>query len=209
MFASGGIVGGITVWYYLKKKYETIAEQEIAEVRDFYTNKCDFLENRVNEAEKMASEPAELKLHSEISGEIIRHGRVDYTRFNKVEPVDIEHPVDSDEDEAMDENEAAGFIFEKEHKEELKQKPKIIRVEQFGERREYETQTLEYYVEDNVLCDEEGDAIEDVERCVGDALEKYGFKDNDEQSLYVRNPSYGVDYVIVKVFGSYQDYHDM
>ena len=116
----------------------------------------------------------------------------DYTRF--IDSAKKAHP-DEDDVEAEEENEEV-----KKYK-----KPKLIKEEEFGEMAGYDCQTLKYYVEDDVLCTEENEKL-DEEYYTGDAMTKFGFKDNpDENEIFVRNSRLGIDYNVCKVFGAYAD----
>lgn len=65
---------------------------------------------------------------------------------------------------------------------------------------------LTYYEEDNTLVDEEETVIDDRNRLIGNALEKFGTeKDGDPDTVYVRNGKTKTDYEIVRVKGSYSE----
>lgn len=122
-----------------------------------------------------------------------------YTRF--IDSAKREHPKD-------DENEE-DYVDEENEDEEVSKwkKPKLIKEEEFGEMSGFEQETLKYFVEDDILCTEENEVMKPQEFYIGDALTKYGFKDNpDETTIYVRNGKVGTDYEIVKIFGSYEDW---
>jgi hypothetical protein len=84
--------------------------------------------------------------------------------------------------------------------------PKIISEADFWNKYpQYDAQTLMYYTEDDVLATEEDEEIFDVGMTVGDALERYGFMDNDESEIFVVNHRIGCRFQIQKVWGSYAD----
>lgn len=84
--------------------------------------------------------------------------------------------------------------------------PKIISEADFWNKYpQYDAQTLMYYTEDDVLATEEDEEIYDVGMTIGDALERYGFIDNDEKEIFVVNPRIGCRFQIQKVWGAYAD----
>lgn len=84
-------------------------------------------------------------------------------------------------------------------------KPKLITCESWdNEYPQNDKIQLEYYTGENgtdgCLVDVEADEeIFDEDRVVGDCLDKYGFRTNDEDVIYVRNFAFGADYEITKV----------
>lgn len=133
-----------------------------------------------------------------------------------VDPAENEHPEeDSDDDISEDEyaeitaetdEEYESYLMTKEIKQGYKDGPKIISMDAFeDERRDFDKVQLYYYTEDDILADENEDIIDDVERVVGDALDKYDFRNNDDMYVCVRNINYSTDYIIGKVLGSYYD----
>lgn len=86
-------------------------------------------------------------------------------------------------------------------------KPKLITEDSFyDEYLHHKKCILEYYTDTDSLVDTDiDDELDDQHRYVGDCLDKYGFRDNDMESIiYVRNFSYGIDYQISKVFGGWK-----
>lgn len=85
-------------------------------------------------------------------------------------------------------------------------KPKLISEDSYwDEYPEFEKRSLEYYTDSDTLVDTESEEeIFDETMTVGDALDKYGYRDNDMESIiYVRNFAFGTDYQISKVFGGW------
>lgn len=88
---------------------------------------------------------------------------------------------------------------------ERRNRPKLIRAEDFGNLG-YEQKQLYFYAVDKTLVDEDsGDILDSPEGILGDALTKYGFDNNSEERIYVRNDSFDTDYEIIKVHTSYGD----
>ena len=85
--------------------------------------------------------------------------------------------------------------------------PKVISADSYWDEYPHHAKCeLEYYTENDVLVEIETEQeIDDEYRCVGNCLDKFGYRDDDMQSIiYVRNFSMGIDYEISKVFGSWE-----
>ena len=84
--------------------------------------------------------------------------------------------------------------------------PRIIKEDDYGSMPGYDYCELYYYVGDKLVVDVETDTIIDnPEYLIGDSLTKYGFADNAESRIYVRNEALGIDYEVEKKFGSYEE----
>lgn len=115
---------------------------------------------------------------------------VDYRKYSKPDLADLakryetEHPVDSNEDE---------YIF-------------LISKDEFDtmlppHNKLYYT----YYMEDDVLCDQNEEVVSDPNSIIGeDALTSFG-AGPDPDTIYVRNGAIGCDYEITRYPGSYQE----
>ena len=121
-----------------------------------------------------------------------------------VEPEDIEDD-EEDEVEKWDRQEEENYIkglrdSERWSRERLN-RPKIIKRENYGEDPLLEKAELYYYPEDDVLAFAKNkEEIFDENFHVGDCLTKYGFKTNQEKTIYVRNSYVGYDFEITKRF---------
>ena len=85
-------------------------------------------------------------------------------------------------------------------------KPKLISAESYdNEYNHFDKIELEYYTVDDILVDVRGEEeIHDPERIVGDCMDRFGFRENDnERVIFVRNFNHGADYEISKVFGEF------
>ena len=85
-------------------------------------------------------------------------------------------------------------------------KPRLITADSyFDDYPHHNKVVLEYYTDSDILVDTETEEeLPDEDLIVGDCLDKYGFRDNDEEFIvYVRNFNFGIDYQISKVFGSW------
>ena len=83
-------------------------------------------------------------------------------------------------------------------------KPYIIDAEEYDELEDYEAEELLYYA-DGVLADYYGNIVDDVDDMVGlDNLERVG-KEDEEDSLHVRNDSRKCDYEILLDLREYSE----
>lgn len=143
---------------------------------------------------------------------------IDATR--RVDPAEAEHPEedpvgednldgDLEETDAAEDNgivdpaeELSRFVNEMARK---NRPPKLITFEAFDNelRGVYEKETLYYYVYDDVLATENEEEITNVAGLIGDALDKFGFRDNNEEVIYVRNFVLMTDYEIIKAWAEF------
>lgn len=135
----------------------------------------------------------------------------DKSSIKEPEPRDVEslHPMDSDEDEEIiigeeEQNYIQGYDMSCEHDRNRGDKPKLIKYEDYGEDHTLTQSTLLYFVDNDILTTEDEEEIDDPTALVGNCLDKFGFKSNDdEKTIFVRNSKLGFDYEIIKVFESY------
>lgn len=120
------------------------------------------------------------------------------------------HPVDSDEDipeeEILTEEEAMyinGLKDSVNRDKERDTKPKIIKDEDYGSDGRYEESNLFYYPDDDILCDENNQEIGNPSTVVGDTLDKFDFRHNNQDHMCIRNFMLGLDYWIIKKDFSY------
>ena len=116
---------------------------------------------------------------------------------------DLEEADAAEDDGLVDpEEELSRFVNEMARQ---KRPPKLITFEAFDNeyRGVYEKETLYYYVYDDVLATEDEEEVTDVASLVGDALDKFGFRDNNEEVIYVRNFVLMTDYEIIKAWAEF------
>ena len=71
----------------------------------------------------------------------------------------------------------------------------------------YEQKTLLYFVYDDLLVDEEGDAV-DEEELIGNKLRQFHWYDDDADHVWVRNNQTETDYEVQKFDCGYEDHFD-
>lgn len=72
----------------------------------------------------------------------------------------------------------------------------------------YPGEELYYFTEDDCLTDEFGTVIENEEDIIGNKLRKYGWMQNSEEAVWVRNNRMEVDYHVVKQRCARSDWFD-
>jgi len=118
-----------------------------------------------------------------------------------------EHPEDDEENDDESPEDVEGE-YEARMMNDRSILPKLIKAEDYGEFAGNDKIELFYYIEDGVLTNEEDEPVYDVQAVVGDCLTKFGFNENDEDIIFVRNMKMGADFEIKKMFSSYVDTHD-
>jgi hypothetical protein len=131
--------------------------------------------------------------------------KLDYTGLEEdgsVAPIQVNIFTDK---EPIIEHSDGGWNYDEELATRSELEPYIIHHDEYfqGEK-EYQQNTLTYYAEDGVLCDERDSPIHDSEAIVGDAnLMRFGHGSKDNNILYVRNDRLELDLEVVRSNGSY------
>lgn len=182
IFAAGALAGAAVAARVVRDKYQQEAEEEIAEMRDYYR------ELRKENVEKYPVQNEEVEAEKEEStkneyDEIVK-GYTNYTQYNDIETKENK----------------------KEEKEErINYEPFIIDVEEFGEDPTYDTATLTYY-KDKVLTNDLDDIID--YSVAGEENLKIFDEHPDCKAIYVRDDIYMVDYEIIRDPYQYDEYED-
>lgn len=172
-FVLGAAAGSVAAWAILKPKYERAKDEEVEEVREYYTEKYSNTLDKMSKLNKVAREA------------------VAYKKM----VTDLGYSSDSDE-EYQEENEieqeggSGTLTFNP-----TDEVPQVITPEEFAADDEYQAETLTLY-SDGVLTDDFDNPIEDVPAMVGDALDHFGEYEDD--SVFVRNDRYKCNYEILK-----------
>lgn len=182
IFAAGALVGAAVAARVVRDKYQQEAEEEIAEMRDYYR------ELRKENVEKypVQNEEAETEKEENTKDEYnkIVKDYTNYTQYNDTETKENK----------------------KEEKEErTNYEPFIIDVEEFGEDPTYDTATLTYY-KDKVLTNDLDDVID--YSVAGEENLKIFDEHPDCKAIYVRDDIYMVDYEILRDPYQYDEYDD-
>lgn len=190
IFAAGALAGAAVAARAVRDKYQQEAEEEIAEMREYYR------ELRKENVEKypVQNEEAEAEKEENTKNEYdeIVKGYTNYTQYL---------------------SKAAAKYFDTETKENKKEEkeertnyePFIIDVEEFGEDPTYDTATLTYY-KDKVLTNDLDDVID--YSVAGEENLKIFDEHPDCKAIYVRDDIYMVDYEIIRDPYQYDEYDD-
>lgn len=193
IFAAGALAGAAVAARAIRDKYQQEAEEEIAEMRDYYRelrkNAKTPDEDKIVEEENIKEEKEENDKNE--YDEIVK-GYTNYTQYL---------------------SKAASKYFDTETKENKKEEkeertnyePFIIDVEEFGEDPTYDTATLTYY-KDKVLTNDLDDVID--YSVAGEENLKIFDEHPDCKAIYVRDDIYMVDYEILRDPYQYDEYDD-
>lgn len=197
-----GISGGLT-YYICKSRFNKAIENERTKIRKEYKEYYERKQEEEDEAKANHNsaipdkpiESAEKYLDKKKNEKIINNNGYNY------DPAESERPT---EDELIAESEAINNMHDTLAA--MHDKPKLIKVENFGEINSYDTESLTYYVKDQTLVHEDQSIVDDKDFLIGDALDRFGWRDDDEDEspLYVRNYKIQKDFEIIKVFGEYE-----
>ena len=192
IFAAGALAGAAVAARVVREKYQQEAEEEIAEMRDYYRElrKNAKASNEDTIVEENSKEEKEENDKNEYD-EIVKN----YTNYTQYL------------------SKAAAKYFDTETKENKKEEkeertnydPFIIDVEEFGEDPTYDTATLTYY-KDKVLTDDLDDVID--YSVAGEENLKIFDEHPDCKAIYVRDDIYMVDYEILRDPYQYDEYDD-
>ena len=188
IFAAGALAGAAVAARVVRDKYQQEAEEEIAEMREYYRelrkNAKTPNEDKMLEEDENSKEEKEVEEENSKNeyNEIVK-GYTNYTQYN-----------DTDIKENKEEKE-----------ERTNYEPFIIDVEEFGEDPTYDTATLTYY-KDKVLTNDLDDVID--YSVAGEENLKIFDEHPDCKAIYVRDDIYMVDYEIIRDPYQYDEYDD-
>lgn len=181
IFIAGLGIGAVITNKLVKEKYQQIADEEIASVKETFS--------KYNQSEEKCESEGE----SEPKTEETEQDFMEYAKIlnerNYVNYSDISEEVieEKEEEKTMDD---VG-------------KPYIIEPSEYGEFVDYTEISLTYY-SDGVLTDELNEPLEDIESSVGrDNLKRIGEYEDD--ALHVRNDVLKCDYEILVDLRRYVD----
>lgn len=176
---------------HYREKYERIAQEEIDSMREHY-----------EKATKKAKELTEATEAAAIDLKSYRNHLMKYAS----DPAESEHPSEDvlSEQEEMD---TTGERITREDEEDRERPCEEIHISEFGENPVYATETLTYYIYDDILVDDQEMMIDRPEDLVGGVLLSSGFTQNGQDNIYIRNHRLRTDYEIIKVYAGYQEPH--
>ena len=180
-FTAGAAIGSVAAWYFAKKKYELIAQEEIDSVKETFAKRVpaisgDDISNRYS----LAISEDDHDIMGNASKLMNDEGHTNYSN------IEMPFPEIGTEKKTMGE-----------------EKPYVISPDEFGEMDEYRAISLTYYA-DQILTDDMDELVEDVDNVVGfESLNHFGEYEDD--SVFVRNDRLKADYEILLDERNYSD----
>ena len=177
IFTAGALAGSLVTWQILKTKYEQREQEAVDSVKEVFSKR------EKTEDETAAREMSDKNINkpdiTEYASTIKKAGYVDYSST-----------VNKEDKKKSEEGEKYNPIY-------------VIIPEEFGMINGYDEISLTYY-SDQVLVDEDGDVVENVDEIIGyDSLNHFGEYEDD--SVYVRNEIRKADYEILFDPGKYSN----
>lgn len=187
VFISGAAIGSAATWYYTKKKYESIATEEINSVKEVFSRRENPLENNSEELNDPEPENQELQEKANLAKD--KPNIIDYA--SKIQDLGYS----PDEGETNEETEVEEVPKMREDITKRNPNPYVISPDDFAENEEYDVISITYYA-DKILADDNDELIEDVEGVVGfESLSTFG--DYDDNAVFVRNERLQTDFEIL------------
>lgn len=180
MFLAGATIGATGAWFYCKRYYEQIAQEEIDSVKAaFAERKSDILKNK--EPNKDSTDNKQKADMAKLKPDL-----VDYAAKLQAEGY-TNYSAHSEKNNKNEE-------------EEIVEKPHVISPDEYGDC-DYTLISLTYY-SDGVLADDDDEIVEDIDKTVGvDFADHFG--DYEMDSVHIRNDRRRCDYEICKDNRSY------
>ena len=177
IFAVGAAVGSVATWKFVESKYSKLADDEIAEVRDYYHKKYSTL----NSEKKDTKDDIPEQTVEERAAEVIKLARKNgYTNYSEMS----DKPETEVDDSEYIENDG----------------PYQITPEEFDTIDGYTIVSLTYY-SDKVVADDDNDRVTNVDELIGeDTLSEIGTIGSDGEiidAVYARNDKLKADYEIL------------
>lgn len=226
----GGIVVGaglgVTAGYIfaqkrLETKYNQLAAEEIAQMREHYNQKAVALEAEAGKGdlEDLVREKGYIPEREEeppmaVTPPTAVVEAAEEAKEDEQDGVETPPSVDEDpepvvrnvfQDNPPPEDE---WNWAKERALRTPMKPYVIHREERDEHDAYDGVTFTYYEQDDVVCNERDEVIppEDREQIIGEAnLEKFGHGSGDATTVYVRNNQLEMDIEVIRSPNSYAE----
>lgn len=221
----GGGVCSVISWLLTKKKYEKILEDKIQEMSDEVAKVDPFAprsnkKEKTNEVKIVSDNKNVQKVSYDDVANLVKSSkssvktdvkRTDYTKsydpsgdeiITKQETIfDLMKDVEEVEEDENEDDTTVEFHS----RSDLHADPIVISSDEASELpNNYESETLFYYVPNDVLVDEYDDQIDEPGQLIGDLLDSTGFKKNLTRHLYIKNPRLSIIYDVQKVFNKWE-----
>lgn len=213
----GGALGYFLARRQLETKYDQLAAEEIAEMRQHYNEKVVALENQtekpklddiVKERGYASTEPPMAITPPEAVIDAAKEAVIQAEDTAAGEPPDepVVRNIFRDPEPVEDD-----WDWHKERARRSPLKPYIIHIDEREEQDAYDDVTFTYFEADDVLCNERDEVVDpaDRDRLIGEEhLSKFGHGSNSPDLLYIRNDQLEIDFEICLSPNSYaQEVH--
>lgn len=214
--AAGAITGYYVAWKRLETKYAQISAEEIAEMREHYQAKMVSLDNQkvkrdlesivTDKGYGQSTEPPMAVTPPENVVEAAKEAAETEPKAPETRNVFTEPAVKPEEVGKPQVHPEWDAHKERSRRSPLR--PYVIHRDERQEHEAYDEVTVTYYEEDDVLCHESDEVIDeaDRERLIGEAsLEQFGHGSGDSSIVYVRNDVLKCDFEVVRSPNSYAE----
>lgn len=224
-FIAGGIVSYVITNKMVSDKYKATMNEEIEKrvdeemklIKEYYNEMkngesehlvveesfSDQKENKKEEVNYRRVEDAKYSEYYELKNPPLEEV-YDNSGLNKDDRDEI--PYDEykeDEDEETEEQNNDIYEVKK-----MDKNIKLVRADEFdmaNMQGRVDCEILYYYAHNDVLTDEEGEIIEDEDLIVGNCLDKFQFRSNDEIDVYIHNQTLDCYYKVHKIFSPMEE----
>ncbi|HZJ76713.1 MAG TPA: hypothetical protein VFC70_03285 [Oscillospiraceae bacterium] len=228
IFLTGALTGALTCRLIMKEVMDKTIQEEVEAITEYYKNKAEedavylevdhpfspilnTLKDSVSEIEDRVKKLGNIsqKIHVEkfekLSGEAEKSINDDFLHMRVHNPY---ANLARDLPDGEDLTKISSIVTDEEY-DKLKQPidnidgPYIISDTEFSEEhQDHDKITLWYYMHDDVVVDDRGEIVDEVEYLLGDkALSEFSWTQN---TVYIRNENTGADYEVVRMFEDFR-----
>jgi hypothetical protein len=201
-----GAIGGTAAYLvgsrFLKAKYEKIAEEEIAQAKEYY--KVLHKNGELSTPEGAARSRALVQEAHTLKADADKA----QAEYEGVELVEAELPEEDTEEKVnvfMQSHTDPNFNLEEEMQNRSPDHPYVISQEEFLQAEpEFHQSSITYYAGDGALADEKDKEIPLIDPIVGEEnLERFGHGSGDSRVVYIRNEKLETDFEVLMSDGKY------
>jgi hypothetical protein len=185
MFAAGAAIGSAVTWKIVKTKYDQIVQEELDSIREVF-------------GEKDSEDQEQTDEHDDEDGRKVKTKQINWSELEDL----------NEEDDKSDDLKEYGALVSNYTSEEggstiLAKEPYVISPYDFGELDDFHQIELTYYADD-ILEDDEGNIVKDVEELIGPKA-LYTFGEYEDDAVFVRNERLRTDFQILKDYRTFAD----
>lgn len=197
--ALGGSAGYVSAKMVLEKKYSDIADQQIADMEEYYEKRMDY----GRQSTVIFTDDAEINDPEDAS--TIKEKLIDnYEKTTNY--ASIYGSVHNDDEDDQDLEKTPEDIANEEHQANKNKPPRAISLEEYENLPPYiAKETLYFYHYDEIIADDNEEEVLNPEMLLGNVLNDIDFHDSDEQIIFVMNYATDTVYEVQRVMGAYTD----